>query len=130
MIMLKVLGEDKEARTQSWLADLWFDFRKRVMNLLPAAFKGFDCKFALNLLTNNIYKKTREALSMMELKLHCTPGDLQRLEEFVHHQCEAAFIVDILPTLAHLYFLRKIKDFKLKPVKAVSIASVLYCFSC
>ena len=58
MIMLKVLGEDKEARTQSWLADLWFDFRKRVMNLLPAAFKSYDCKFALNLLTNNIYKKT------------------------------------------------------------------------
>lgn len=124
MIMLKVLGEDKEARTQSWLADLWFDFRKRVLNLLPAAFKGYDCKFALNLLTNNIYKKTSAALSLVELKLHCTAGDLQRLEEFVHHQCEAAFIVDILPTLARLYFLRKIKDFKLKPVKAAILCGV------
>lgn len=60
MIMLKVLGEDKEARSQSWLADLWFDFRKRVVNLLASAFKNYDCKFALNLLTNNIYKKKAE----------------------------------------------------------------------
>lgn len=60
MVMLRVLGEDKEARAQSWLADLWFDFRKRVINLLASAFKSYDCKFALNLLTNNIYKKTTE----------------------------------------------------------------------
>lgn len=60
MIMLRVLGEDKEARAQSWLADLWFDFRKRAISLLASAFKSYDCKFALNLLTNNIYKKTSE----------------------------------------------------------------------
>lgn len=63
MIMLRVLGEDKEARPQSWLADLWFDFRKRVVNLLASAFKSYDCKFALNLLTNNIYKKKAEGNS-------------------------------------------------------------------
>lgn len=124
MIMLRVLGEDKEARPQSWLADLWFDFRKRVINLLASAFKSYDCKFALNLLTNNIYKKKAEGLSMMELQLHFIQGDLQRLEEFTRHQCEAPFITDILPALGRLYFLRKIKDFKLKPVKTAILCGV------
>lgn len=69
------------------------------------------------------------ALSMMELKLHFNYGDLHRLEEFVRHQCEVPFITDILPVLGCLYFLRKLKDLKLKPVKAVSHIKPLIEFS-
>lgn len=57
IIMLKVLGESKEARGESWLADLWFDFRKRLVALLGSAFKSYDCKFALSIMSNNIYKR-------------------------------------------------------------------------
>lgn len=69
------------------------------------------------------------ALSMMELRLHFIHGDVQRLEEFVNHQCEAPFITDILPAIARLYFLRKMRDFKLKPVKAVSYLESLRKFT-
>ncbi|XP_042231993.1 RNA cytidine acetyltransferase-like [Homarus americanus] len=118
VIMLKVLGENKEARAESWLADLCFDFRKRLVTLLGCSFKSYDCKFALNILTNNIYKIKGEVPSLSELDLHLTSGDLHRLEEFVRHQCDAALIADIVPALARLYFLKKIPDFKLKPVQA------------
>ncbi|XP_071515754.1 RNA cytidine acetyltransferase isoform X1 [Panulirus ornatus] len=124
MIMLKVLGEGKEARAESWLADLWFDYRKRLITLLGCCFKSYDCKFALNVLTNNIYKKIKEVPSIAELNLHVTRGDLQRLEEFVRHQCELPLIADILPALSHLYFLRKIPDFKLKPLQAAILCGI------
>lgn len=59
-------------------------------------------------------------LTLSELNLHVTSGDLERLEEYVRHQCETPLIADLLPALARLYFLKKIPDFKLKPVQAVS----------
>ncbi|KAG7163322.1 RNA cytidine acetyltransferase-like 1, partial [Homarus americanus] len=124
VIMLKVLGENKEARAESWLADLCFDFRKRLVTLLGCSFKSYDCKFALNILTNNIYKIKGEVPSLSELDLHLTSGDLHRLEEFVRHQCDAALIADIVPALARLYFLKKIPDFKLKPVQAKRVREI------
>lgn len=123
VIMLKVLGEDKESRETSWLADLWFDFRKRLITLLGFSFKNYDCKFALNILTNSIYKRKEEP-SICELDLHLTSGDVLRLDMFLRHQCEAPLIADIVPTLARLYFLKKIPNFKLKPVQAAVLCGV------
>lgn len=124
IIMLKVLGESKEARGESWLADLWFDFRKRLVALLGCAFKSYDCKFALSIMSSSIYKRKGGVPSLSELDLYMTNGDLQRLEEFLHHQCEAPLIADILPSVARLYFLSKIPDFKLKPVKAAILCGI------
>ncbi|CAL4165868.1 unnamed protein product, partial [Meganyctiphanes norvegica] len=56
--------------------------------------------------------------TLNEINLYTTAGDLKRLEEFVNHQCDAAFIVDILPAISKLYFLGKFPSFKLKPVQA------------
>ncbi|XP_045614608.2 RNA cytidine acetyltransferase isoform X1 [Procambarus clarkii] len=124
VIMLKVLGEEKADRAKSWLADLWFDFRKRLVTLLGCAFKSYDCKFALNILTNNIYKNAIEVPSLFELDLHLTSGDIDRLDGFVRHQCEAPLIADLVPALARLYFLKKIPDFKLKPLQAAILCGV------
>lgn len=68
--------------------------------------------------------------SLSELDLYMTSGDLQRLEEFLHHQCESPLIADILPSIARLYFLSKIPDFKLKPVKAVRVSLFFFFFWC
>ena len=55
--MLKVLDEAKDKRDSSWLNDLYKDFRKRLVFLLGlTVFREFDCKFSLNILSNNTYK--------------------------------------------------------------------------
>ncbi|KAK7061169.1 hypothetical protein SK128_021384, partial [Halocaridina rubra] len=56
MIMLKVLGESKEMRNSSWLGELWQDYQKRMIVLFGMAFRECTCKFALNVITNSIYK--------------------------------------------------------------------------
>ena len=67
MIMLKVLGEDKESRAKSWLCDLWFDFRKRMIALFGLTFRDCSCKFALSVLSNNFYKKKSEGKYILYL---------------------------------------------------------------
>ncbi|XP_076069467.1 RNA cytidine acetyltransferase-like isoform X2 [Oratosquilla oratoria] len=117
-IMLKVLNEDKAARSSSWLADLWFDNQKRLVYLLGVAFQKFDCKLALSLILNQTYKRKAENPSRVELEVYIKQKDVARLDKFSKHQCETGLITDILPTLAQLYFQNKIPDFKLKPVQA------------
>ena len=59
-ILLRVLGERKEDRLGSWLAEFWFDFRKRIISLLGVSFRHYNCKFALSIIANSIYKKPIE----------------------------------------------------------------------
>lgn len=58
--------------------------------------------------------------SLLELECDVTEGDVKRLEAYSRHQCETPLVTDLLPALGKLYFLKKIPNFKLKPVQAVS----------
>ncbi|KAK7061170.1 hypothetical protein SK128_021386, partial [Halocaridina rubra] len=55
---------------------------------------------------------------LTEIDMYVTSNDLQRLEAFLRHQCEAPLIADIIPGLSRLYFSNKIASFKLKAVQA------------
>ncbi|XP_068246031.1 RNA cytidine acetyltransferase [Palaemon carinicauda] len=124
MIMLKVLGEEKANRATSWLSDLWFDFRKRIISLLGLTFRECTCKFALSIITSSIYKKNSEVSGLLELDFYVTSGDSKRLDEFLRHQCESLLITDIISGLARLYFGNKLGSFKLKPVQAAILCGI------
>ncbi|KAK4309512.1 hypothetical protein Pmani_018864 [Petrolisthes manimaculis] len=134
VVMLKVLGKQSRTVEQEademgegggeWLGDLWIDFRKRLIHLLGGSFKTYDCKFALAVLTNNIHKKKAQVPSLLELECDVTEGDVKRLEAYSRHQCEAPLVTDLLPALGKLYFLKKIPNFKLKPVQAAILCGV------
>ncbi|XP_066958159.1 RNA cytidine acetyltransferase isoform X2 [Macrobrachium rosenbergii] len=124
IIMLKVLSETKENRATSWLSDLWFDFRKRMISLLGLTFRELTCKFALSIISSNIYKKKSEVSDLLELDLYVTCGDTKRLDEFLRHQCDALLITDIISGVAHLYFSNKLGAFKLKPVQTAILCGI------
>ena len=116
-IMLKALNEPSPEeqslnpqRSNNWLSEFWLDFRRRVISLLSYQFSKFGAAFALNILHNTnvkIESKQTQELSKEELELHLTLYDLKRLELYSQNLVDYHLIVDLLPTIAKLYFLYK-----------------------
>ena len=116
-IMLKALNEPtleeqslNPQRSNNWLSEFWLDFRRRIVSLLSYQFSKFGAAFALNILHNTnvkIESKQTQELSKEELELHLTLYDLKRLELYSQNLVDYHLIVDLLPTIAKLYFLYK-----------------------
>ncbi|KZV81944.1 DUF699-domain-containing protein [Exidia glandulosa HHB12029] len=98
-----------------WLTEFAKDFRRRFLSLLSYQFREFGSATALSVLeaTNAaIELKVAEgadvdALSSLELSYLLTPFDLKRLESYANNMLDYHVILDVLPTLASLYFDRR-----------------------
>ena len=65
-------------------------------------------------------KPTKTTMSLPELKNMITGYDLARLKSFTNNMVEYRLIVDLVPTLAKLYFLFKaggLENLKLSPIQ-------------
>ena len=60
-------------------------------------------------------------LTKAELDLFLTPHDLNRLEKYAQNMVDYHMVMDLLPTLARLYFTRRL-DVSLNELKSVSFA--------
>ena len=60
-------------------------------------------------------------LSKAELDLFLTPHDLNRLEKYAHNMVDYHMVMDLMPTLARLYFTRRL-NVALNELKSVSFA--------
>ena len=109
-IMLKLLDQGEEFEEPRWLADFWRDFRRRIVNLLGFEFRKFTPSLALSILSNKNQskEKTVERLSEGELSKVITPFDLRRLELFCNNMADYHLVMDLMPTLARLYFLNQL----------------------
>ena len=58
-------------------------------------------------------------LTKAELDLFLTPHDLNRLEKYAQNMVDYHMVMDLLPTLARLYFTRRL-DVNLNELKSVS----------
>jgi len=73
-------------------------------------------------------------LMKAELDLFLTPHDLNRLEKYAQNMVDYHLVMDLLPTLARLYFTRRL-DVHLNELKSVSLPFTscedvyLHCFS-
>ena len=63
-------------------------------------------------------------LSKAELDLFLTAHDLNRLEKYAHNMVDYHMVMDLLPTLARLYFTRRL-GVTLNELKSVSFAACL-----
>lgn len=61
------------------------------------------------------------ALTKSELGVHLTMYDVKRLDMYCRNLVDYHLIVDLIPTLARLYFLQKMGDVHLSAAQAVSI---------
>lgn len=95
------------SQNNNWLQEFWVDFRKRFLSLLSYQFRQFAASFALNILQNTAMKPSvvTPELSREELLNQFTTYDLKRLELYSKNLADYHLIVDLLPTVARLYFL-------------------------
>jgi len=95
------------------------DFRRRFVSLLSFQFSNFKPATALQVLrkkkkqkteTNSpIAPPTQQPLKKLEMDFYLTSYDMKRLEMYSRSMVDYHLIMDLLPTLARIYFLEKIK---------------------
>ncbi|OWF43305.1 N-acetyltransferase 10 [Mizuhopecten yessoensis] len=110
-IMLKMLNESEEEdeedkRTDSWLCAFWKDFRRRFVSLMSYQFKNFTPALALSILQQKHFKKAAKGtMSKRDLDLYLSNYDLKRLELYSQNMVDYHLVMDLLPTIARLFFL-------------------------
>ncbi|KAG5920842.1 hypothetical protein E4U42_006053 [Claviceps africana] len=103
------------AEDRSWLGAFARDFHKRFLSLLSYQFRTFSVKTALSL-EQSAGRGARldaageaEALVKAELDRHFSPFDLKRLESYANNMLDYHVILDMVPTIASLYFGGKLR---------------------
>nr|XP_023013194.1 RNA cytidine acetyltransferase isoform X1 [Leptinotarsa decemlineata] len=119
-IMLNVLNVD-EVKESEWLAAYWVDFRRRFVNLLSYQFSKFSPGLALGVLSNKAVKLKAKELSKQELDMHLTTYDVKRLEMYSNNLVDYHLIMDLMPTLAKLYFLNQMGDMQMSAVQSAIV---------
>lgn len=110
-----------ESESPSWLAAFAHDFARRFLSLLSFKFRKFTAISALSILQSAAStrgtggKMTREErlagqgpLTITELRTIFSPWDMKRLEAYGNNMIDYTVILDLLPSLAGLYFTRRL----------------------
>lgn len=122
------------------------DFRRRFLSLLSYQFSSFHPSLALNILQSKKSKEdstskstlltrkrflstlqtwaelslTLTALSSSELAACFTPYDLKRLELYSRSMVDYHLIMDLIPVVARMFFLKQLGDVSLSVAQCVS----------
>ncbi|QRV88933.1 GNAT family acetyltransferase [Ceratobasidium sp. AG-Ba] len=128
-VMLKSLGDVQEGE-ENWMGAFAQDFRKRFLSLLSFQFREFGSATALSVLeaVSNTEQRSGRApqeIGLQELNFLLTPFDLKRLESYANNLIDYHVILDLLPTLATLYFARRLgPDVKLNAIQSSIMLSL------
>ncbi|KAF9474755.1 DUF699-domain-containing protein [Pholiota conissans] len=95
-----------------WLHEFAKDFRRRFLTLLSYKFREFGSVTALSVLeaaNSGITEDLEEIeLKAAELGVLLTPFDLKRLESYANNMLDYHVILDLMPTVANLYFQKRL----------------------
>lgn len=102
-IMVKSIEETTE---NNWLNEYFLDFRKRFVNLLGYQFRNFKIPLPLNVILNPSVDLNGLIKDLTKTQLECSISlyDLKRLEKYSNNLIDYHLIMDLLPSLAKLYF--------------------------
>ncbi|KAL0584748.1 hypothetical protein ABG067_005486 [Albugo candida] len=137
-IMLRALSCDDmpEAPTSGWLNEFVADARRRFVSLLSYEFSSFPCALSLSLLNNKCLESDMNAsekdsngnktcsISSSELNTTITLHDLKRLKSYSKNLVDYHMVVDLLPTLARLYFLQRLPQISLSYLQRAILVSL------
>uniref|UniRef100_A0A8D0B9M4 RNA cytidine acetyltransferase n=1 Tax=Salvator merianae TaxID=96440 RepID=A0A8D0B9M4_SALMN len=124
-IMLKSLNEEEESEQENWLTAFWKDFRRRFLALLSYQFSTFSPSLALNILQNrNIKQQPVPIISRQELEAVFIPYDLKRLEMYSRNMVDYHLIMDMVPTIARMYFLNQLGDVTLSATQSAVLLGI------
>lgn len=127
-IMLKNLkddcDEDNEEKKESWLVSYWKDFRHRFISLLSFEFRKFGTSTVLSILQQKHCKEECQDLSKTELDYEFTSYDLKRLELYSQNMVDYHLIMDLVPSISKLFFLKKMSGFNLSAVQLALLVGI------
>ena len=121
-VMLRLLQPSDAENTgdeDSWLAAYVADFHKRFLSLLSYQFRDFPSILALSInesATRTIKVRPKQ-LTKPEIDILFTPFDLKRLDSYANNMLDYHVILDLLPTLATLYFTARLPAVQLSGVQ-------------
>nr|XP_046169729.1 RNA cytidine acetyltransferase [Oncorhynchus gorbuscha] len=126
LVMLKELNTMEAPEQGQWLSAFWKDFRRRFLSLLSYQFSSFSPSMALNILQNKSTTKTdaSSALSSSELSGQFSPYDLKRLEMYSRNMVDYHLIMDLIPAVARMYFLKQLGDVTLSAAQCALLLGV------
>ncbi len=120
VVMLRGLNKNAD-EAGAWLGAFSVDFRKRFIALLSYKFREFASVTGLSVLeaANAGDISARRALGAREARELFSPFDIKRLESYANNMLDYHVILDLLPTLAALYFAQRFPpDVKLSGVQS------------
>ncbi|TPX09319.1 uncharacterized protein E0L32_009511 [Thyridium curvatum] len=126
-VMLRPLENTDD---RSWLGAFARDFQKRFLSLLSYQFRVFPSIMALSIDESaNAGAKLDQAepspLTKAELDKLLSPFDLKRLESYANNMLDYHVVLDLIPTLANLYFTGRLRgDVKLSGVQQSILLSI------
>ncbi|XP_026864626.2 RNA cytidine acetyltransferase [Electrophorus electricus] len=118
-IMLKELNTEDSAGPGQWLPAFWKDFRRRFLSLLSYQFSSFSPTLALNILQNrSVGDDSPALLSSAALAAQFIPYDLKRLEMYSRNMVDYHLIMDMVPAVARMFFLKQLGDISLSAAQS------------
>ncbi|XP_054633393.1 RNA cytidine acetyltransferase [Dunckerocampus dactyliophorus] len=121
-VMVKELMSDEEE--SQWLSAFWKDFRRRFLSLLSYQFRSFHPSLALSILQNKSSTETASSLSSSQLAVHFSLYDLKRLELYSRSMVDYHLIMDLIPTIARMFFLKQLGDVSLSAAQCALLLGV------
>ncbi|KAF4610814.1 hypothetical protein D9613_007060 [Agrocybe pediades] len=109
-VMVRGLNSSVESE-MGWLNEFAKDFRRRFLTLLSYKFREFGSVTALSILeaaNAGIKDDSETDLSPQELAMRFTPFDLKRLESYANNMLDYHVVLDLLPSVADLYFQKRL----------------------
>jgi N-acetyltransferase 10 len=101
----------------SWISNYYLDFKKRLLNLFGFEFRELPCSLAFQFIgEKNQNQGSTEAtedqaiidsISREELEKHISLFDLRRLDSYSKNMVDFHLVLDLVPTLAKLFFTKQ-----------------------
>uniref|UniRef100_A0A8D3D3V5 RNA cytidine acetyltransferase n=1 Tax=Scophthalmus maximus TaxID=52904 RepID=A0A8D3D3V5_SCOMX len=124
VVMLKELNTDEAPEQSQWLSAFWKDFRRRFLSLLSYQFSSFSPSMALSILQNKKSKEETSTLGSSELAAHFSPYDLKRLELYSRSMVDYHLIMDLIPAVARMFFLKQLGDISLSAAQCALLLGI------
>ncbi|KAF1313273.1 N-acetyltransferase 10, partial [Globisporangium splendens] len=144
-IMLRSLRCDDlpESPASGWLDEFVADARRRFVSLLSYEFSTFPGALSLSLLSDEtaaasakkdgddasdapraLQRSATGEIKPEELNMVITPYDVKRLKSYAKNLVDYHMIVDLIPSLARLYFLQRFPDMTLSYLQRAILVSI------
>ncbi|CEG39118.1 n-acetyltransferase 10 [Plasmopara halstedii] len=141
-IMLRSLRCDDlpASPADGWLDEFVADFRRRFTSLLSYDFSTFPCALALGLLGDkpvnstsasnekehhlSLHRSATGEINPAELAMVLTPYDAKRLKSYAKNMVDYHMIVDLIPSLARMYFLQRLPQMSLSYLQRAILVSL------